>query len=111
MSRKNSATRQYDVLTSIREYKEENGISPSIRDLMRLTGITSTSVIDYYLNLLEKEGLISRLSGISRGITLKGEVSLPSSRPHLIYRAYKMERDPFAYHKIRLDFLHRKVVA
>lgn len=65
-------TRHYEVLDAIRAYKNDHGFSPSMRNLMAMTGISSTSVINYYLGLLEAEGLIRRSSGISRSIEVVG---------------------------------------
>lgn len=62
--------RQYDVLTAIREYQKENRRPPSLRDLMDATGVTSTSVMDYYLDSLVSKGLITRKPRISRGIEI-----------------------------------------
>lgn len=102
MSRKKDATRQYDVLDAIRGYKSQNGFSPSIRDLMDMTGITSTSVVDYYLTLLENEKLIRRTYGVSRSIEILGEKLESSNRAHLIYRAIKMERDYLTAYNMRM---------
>ena len=102
MGRHKDATRQYDVLEKIVEFKRANGISTTIRDLMKSTGVTSTSVMKYYLDRLEEEGWISRILGASRSILVKGEHGVEqSSRPHLIYRAYKMERDYLFYYRMR----------
>jgi SOS-response transcriptional repressor LexA len=69
---KKPATRHYEVLDAIRTYKNDHGFSPSMRNLMTMTGISSTSVVDYYLGLLEDEGLIRRSTGISRSIEVVG---------------------------------------
>lgn len=112
MGRHKDATRQYDVLEKIVEYKRENGISPSIRELMQLTGVTSTSVMKYYLDRLEEEGLISRLPHFSRSIMVKGEFAAEQSkRPHLIYRALKMERNYLFYYQMRQHLQNLKVTA
>jgi SOS-response transcriptional repressor LexA len=97
-----NTTRQYDVLDAIRSYKSANGFSPSIRDLMSLTGITSTSVVDYYLTLLESEKLIKRTYGVSRSIELLGEKLESSNRAHLIYRAIRVERDYLTAYNMRM---------
>lgn len=101
MSRPKDATRQYDVLEAIRAYKSANGFSPSIRDLMDKTGITSTSVVDYYLTLLENEKLIRRTYGVSRSIELLGEKFESSNRAYLIYRPIKLERDYLTAYSMR----------
>jgi repressor LexA len=95
------ATRQHDVMTAIREYMADHGVSPSIRDLMHLTGITSSSIVSYYLDLLEDEKLISRVPEIARSIRILEESIEQPSRPYLIYRAIKVPRDFLTGYKMR----------
>jgi repressor LexA len=54
----------------MRRFGEENGYSPSLRDIMAGCGISSTSVASYNLNALEAEGHLKRRPGLSRGIRL-----------------------------------------
>ena len=54
-------------------------LPPTIRDLMQATGISSTSVVDYYLGRLEKEGLIIRVPRAARGILLTSKKPAPSA--------------------------------
>lgn len=68
MGRRKSTTRHYDVLEAIRVYKNDHGFSPSMRNLMDITGIKSLSLISYYLDRLEEEGLIRREKNVSRSI-------------------------------------------
>ena len=64
----------------------ENPFPPTIRDIAHSCGISSTSVVDYNLRILEREGYISRTADVSRGIRLikvpetPSEVRLHSSR-------------------------------
>lgn len=46
----------------------DKGYPPSIREIGEQTGITSTSVVNYYLEQLEKWGFIERDRRISRGL-------------------------------------------
>ncbi|MCL6649093.1 MAG: transcriptional repressor LexA [Chloroflexi bacterium] len=62
--------RQQKILAFVRQYTEEQGYPPSIRDICRGCGISSTSVVDYNLRLLEREGLLRRDPEVSRGIDL-----------------------------------------
>ncbi|MGZ9225016.1 MAG: transcriptional repressor LexA, partial [Anaerolineales bacterium] len=54
------------------DYQRENKYPPSIREIGEKTGISSTSVVNYYLDQLEKKGLIERDRKISRGVRLSG---------------------------------------
>ncbi|MBI4307085.1 MAG: repressor LexA [Chloroflexi bacterium] len=64
--------RQRQILDFIREFIEEHGYPPTIRDIQRGCDISSTSVVDYNLNVLRKRGLLDRDDRISRGIGLAG---------------------------------------
>ena len=42
-------------------YKAANdGLSPSVREMMRALGIVSTSIVNYHINRLESAGRITR---------------------------------------------------
>jgi len=58
------------MLDFMRRFGEENGYSPSLRDIMAGCGISSTSVASYNLSALEREGYLRRRPGLSRGIRL-----------------------------------------
>jgi repressor LexA len=58
------------MIQYIREFTETHSYPPSIRDIGRACGISSTSVVDYNLKGLEHKGLIRRDPEISRGIEL-----------------------------------------
>jgi repressor LexA len=64
--------RHQRILAFIREFQREHGHPPSIREIGEKTGISSTSVVNYYLDQLEKRGLIERDRKISRGVRLAG---------------------------------------
>jgi repressor LexA len=59
----------------IKSYIEENGYSPSIRELKNLTGVKSICTIAYHLKKLEKEGFIKKKYKASRGIVLTDKES------------------------------------
>ncbi len=61
------------VLAVIREFLDERGYPPTVRDIVRECEMSSTSVADYHLRTLEKEGFIRRDSGVSRGMEVVGE--------------------------------------
>lgn len=49
------------LLLFISEYKDQHPYSPDHREMMLKTGISSTSVINYYLGRMEADGLVSFL--------------------------------------------------
>jgi repressor LexA len=64
------STRQEKILGFIRQFVAENAYPPTIRDIVRGVGISSTSVAEYNLVILEKAGHLRRHREISRGIEL-----------------------------------------
>ncbi len=76
--------RQQAILDFIGEFLDNNDYPPTIRDIQHELGISSTSVVDYNLKVLETRNLIRRNKNISRGIELvnreparSGVVSIP----------------------------------
>ncbi len=67
------STRQQQILDFLREYHTDRSYMPSIREIQLACGISSTSVVDYNLRLLERDGYIRRDPDISRAIELVGE--------------------------------------
>jgi repressor LexA len=67
------SARQEAILGFISEFLQENGYPPTIRDIGAAVGISSTSVVNYNLNVLEREGHIARDPDVSRGLRLVGQ--------------------------------------
>jgi len=65
-------TKQQRIIEFIRQFLVNRGYPPSIRDIQAGCGISSTSVVAYNLDILEKEGHIRRHPDVSRGIELIG---------------------------------------
>jgi repressor LexA len=57
----------------IRKYLGENGFPPSIREIGKAVGISSTSVVNYNLRRLEERGYLSREKEVSRGLRLSAD--------------------------------------
>ena len=60
--------RAREILAFIHSFKEERGYPPTIREIGKAFGISSTNGVRYYLNLLERAGQLKRSGKISRGI-------------------------------------------
>ena len=60
--------RAREILSFIQRFARERGYPPTIREIGKEYGISSTNGVRYYLNLLEKEGHLKRSNRISRGI-------------------------------------------
>ncbi len=67
--------RQRRMLEFIRGFIEEHHFPPTIREIGQEVGISSTSVVKYNLEVLERNGYIERRGDISRGIRLLEEAA------------------------------------
>ena len=85
-------TKQKEVFDFIRVRIQEN-IPPTIREIARHMGFSSTGTVRDYLKALEDKGYLKRQSNLSRSIQLlKGNsfkipiiASIPAGRPNLAY--------------------------
>lgn len=69
--------RQQQIYSFIQRFSSDKGRPPTIREIGSNVGISSTSVVNYNLNILEKAGLISREKEVSRGLRL----TAPNGKP------------------------------
>lgn len=65
--------RQQQIYNFIQRFAGEKGRPPTIREIGSAVGISSTSVVNYNLNILEKQGLLAREKEVSRGLRLTGQ--------------------------------------
>ena len=64
------STKQQCIADYIRRFWQENNYPPSVRDIVSGCRLSSTSVADYNLKILESRGYIRRHRDVSRGIEL-----------------------------------------
>ncbi len=62
--------KQQRIIDFIHCFMVDQGYPPTIRDIVSGCGISSTSVVDYNLDILERSGYIRRHPEVSRGIEL-----------------------------------------
>jgi repressor LexA len=62
--------KQQRIAEFIRRFWQENNYPPSVRDIVSDCRLSSTSVADYNLKILESKGYIRRHRDVSRGIEL-----------------------------------------
>lgn len=67
---KTLSDKQRDILGFIDRFMDDRSYPPTIRDIQVGCRISSTSVVDYNLNILEREGYLRRHAEVSRGIEL-----------------------------------------
>ena len=64
------SSKQQSIVDFIRLFWLDRGYPPSIRDIVAGCGLSSTSVADYNMKILERKGYIRRHREVSRGIEL-----------------------------------------
>jgi repressor LexA len=67
---KKLSDKQKRIIAFIDRFFNDRGYPPTIRDIQSACNISSTSVVDYNLNILEAKGYLSRRADVSRGIRL-----------------------------------------
>ena len=65
--------RQRGILEFIKEFLRDKEYPPTVRDIQAGCEISSTSVVDYNLHILQREGYLKREREAARGIKLLGE--------------------------------------
>jgi repressor LexA len=68
-------TRQ-KILQYIKDFVDDKGYAPTIRDILKGCLISSTAVVQHHLNMLEKEGIIHRDPEIFRSIQLLDKTNI-----------------------------------
>jgi len=73
------SSKQQGIIDFVHHFLVSRGYPPSIRDIVAGCRISSTSVVNYNLNVLEREGYIRRHPEVSRGIELLSRSLSPKS--------------------------------
>ena len=81
VKQKELSAKQRKIIDYIRSFWLDKGYPPSIRDIVAGCGLSSTSVADYNLKILERKGYIHRRREVSRGIKLP----VRSTAKHKLY--------------------------
>jgi repressor LexA len=80
---KTPSPKRRQILDFIARFIGERGYAPSVRDVAEGCGISSSSVAQYHLNVLEEEGYIHRDREISRSIGLMKKDAIFTAVPVL----------------------------
>ena len=67
-----------NILRFIDDYHTDNGLPPTYREIIAGCDVCSTSVLNYHLGILEKQGFITRRTRLARTLLLT-----PEGRLHL----------------------------
>jgi repressor LexA len=74
---KKLSDKQERILGFIQGFLDEHAYPPTVRDIQAGCEISSTSVVDYNLRILQREGHLKRQNEVSRGIELLGSARRP----------------------------------
>ncbi|UCG43771.1 MAG: transcriptional repressor LexA [candidate division WOR-3 bacterium] len=61
--------RRQKIVDFIRQYTEEHGFPPSVREIGRAVGIRSTRAVKYHLDILVQQGTLERTANKARSVT------------------------------------------
>lgn len=73
---------QRRIIEFINRYVEANDLPPTIREIQRGAGISSTSMVSYHLKALERANLLNRRERSSRGVMVR-DARRPAGREML----------------------------
>ena len=71
--------RRQQILEFIQRFIGDNGIPPTVRDVQKACNISSTSVVDYNLRILDRDRYLNRRPDVARGIELLDDAGQPVS--------------------------------
>ncbi len=71
---------KFKILKFINDFVLKHGYAPSVREICKKMGLTSTSTVFYHLKKLEDEGLINRDYGKNRAIKVNIQTSENSNK-------------------------------
>ena len=85
------------VMDYIRRFSEENGYTPSVREIGAYCGIKSTATVHSYIERLQKKGYLNKAENKKRAVTLgkSGSVNIPllgtvtAGQPVFAYENYE----------------------
>lgn len=72
MAGKRLSDKQERILQFLNGFLDDHGYPPTVRDIQYGCDISSTSVVDYNLQILQRDGHIRRSPDISRGLEVVG---------------------------------------
>lgn len=96
--------RHRQVVIVLHEFLTDLGYPPSIREICHRTGISSTSMVNRYLEQLEEWGIIERDGGVSRGIRL---LRSPAELGINLYGTLRQKAQAFADELFQIPILGR----
>lgn len=84
---------QSRVLEAIKEYLQETGYPPSVRELGKKLGLKSTATVHSHLRTLERKGYLLRTAQKSRAYTIVGDIVHEQPLPAVMVPVVGMVRE------------------
>ena len=72
--------KENQLLEFIKEYIDDNGFPPTIREMCKAVNVSSTSTISYYLNKLETDGIIKKNPNKNRALEICEKLFLSENK-------------------------------
>ncbi|MBR4132230.1 MAG: transcriptional repressor LexA, partial [Oscillospiraceae bacterium] len=72
-----TSTKQEEILAFLREFSEQHGYAPSIREICQAVGLRSTGSVHYHLAELARQGRIELDAGKKRAIQAPRRGTIP----------------------------------
>jgi len=81
--------RQRKIVRFIGDWVRDHGYSPSMREIGRAVGLTSTSSVEHQLSALEAKGYLRREAGCPRTVEVRGpgQATAPAAGAGLMWPA------------------------
>lgn len=92
--KKRLTERQEEILTFIKQFREESGYPPTLREIGKKFGISSTFGVKRHLDALVKKGYLNIESNASRGISFQKKTDDTSD-----VKLFKIEND-YGFQKV-----------
>lgn len=78
--------RQRKVLQAIEDYRQQNGYAPTMAEIGKAAGLSSSSSVSYQIRVLAEKGYLEHKQGGSRAVGLTG---VPAGPPVPAYTGYR----------------------
>jgi repressor LexA len=88
--------RHRKIMEFLTLFQEDNGYSPSIREIGENIGVNSTSLVDYYLRQLVDKGYIERDQHVSRSIRILKPLEGMGAKTRQVLRQVREAVDVFS---------------
>lgn len=72
-----TSSKRAEILEFVREFSQEQGYAPSVREIMQAVGLRSTAAVHYHLEALKQSGDLLGADGKNRAISANSPKGVP----------------------------------